>query len=701
MQRKISRISRCHTRGVWIFFGLTVLMYAMSFVYLLTIIQYTSVKRTGGTERDKDDMAVKIARSHDTKGKYNLTNKEASIDIEATLGGTNIVNLEQKADPSKKKLIIESTPKGLVVIANKTETKLTEIENKRGANVNRLIKKETLKRRAIDIEAFSSSHFVKVTVNGLTLVEKRIHNTDNVKSRGIHVVVINQYNGLKMAHESFDTYFPYFSFRLNDYLKALQSGRIVILMVLDEASLSFHQQDRHLIQTYGSRFITKLSFRNTWVFAFKKGYSVPGEGHSHLGEDFKAGKNQKHGDTSHIEIKSLVLEKEDSRKCAWTKSRKSFCDKYDGYGDLCDCLNPRSLNFVAPNIRASRIDNVPIAVIASNRPKYLYRMLTQLLQTPGVKRKNIHVFVDGSYIETIDVAALLGVFYKQNAHLCDGKCGISLNYKSSLTYIFDSYLKSNHVIILEEDLLVSRDIMDYFSQLLPVLDADESLYCISAWNDHGYYHSSNDPSMLYRVETMPGLGWILKRIIYKEELERDWPGVNWDIDWDIWVRKLKLKDRECVIPDIPRTFHFGSQGVNMNEYMHQMLFKAHALNNKTGLTFDVDKIQKQSYEEELRILISSAQVLNHTKSPCKDKDFIPNTVGHSYVIYIKYSHKNDFDTWLSIAKCLNIYSMEARGIHKRMFRLWIRKNMLFVVGSTSPYAVYKPKDVEPLHEKQS
>ena len=39
------------------------------------------------------------------------------------------------------------------------------------------------------------------------------------------------------------------------------------------------------------------------------------------------------------------------------------------------------------------------------------------------------------------------------------------------------------MIILEEDLDVSKDLMDYFSQLLPVLKSDETLYCISAWND--------------------------------------------------------------------------------------------------------------------------------------------------------------------------------------------------------------------------
>jgi beta-1,2-N-acetylglucosaminyltransferase len=56
-----------------------------------------------------------------------------------------------------------------------------------------------------------------------------------------------------------------------------------------------------------------------------------------------------------------------------------------------------------------------------------------------------------------------------------------------------------------------------------LLEEDEMIYCISAWNDQGYEHTSDDPSRLYRVETMPGLGWLLKRSLYKDELEFKWP----------------------------------------------------------------------------------------------------------------------------------------------------------------------------------
>lgn len=39
----------------------------------------------------------------------------------------------------------------------------------------------------------------------------------------------------------------------------------------------------------------------------------------------------------------------------------------------------------------------------------------------------------------------------------------------------------------------------------------------------GYEHTAEDPALLYRVESMPGLGWVLKKSLYKDELEPKWP----------------------------------------------------------------------------------------------------------------------------------------------------------------------------------
>lgn len=47
--------------------------------------------------------------------------------------------------------------------------------------------------------------------------------------------------------------------------------------------------------------------------------------------------------------------------------------------------------------------------------------------------------------------------------------------------------------------------------------------CLFVVDEQGYEHTAEDPALLYRVESMPGLGWVLKRSIYKDELEPKWP----------------------------------------------------------------------------------------------------------------------------------------------------------------------------------
>lgn len=51
-------------------------------------------------------------------------------------------------------------------------------------------------------------------------------------------------------------------------------------------------------------------------------------------------------------------------------------------------------------------------------------------------------------------------------------------------------------------------------------------------------------------------------------------------DWDMWMRKSSVrKNRECIIPDVPRTYHFGVTGVNMNSFFHESYFRRRAINN--------------------------------------------------------------------------------------------------------------------------
>ena len=63
------------------------------------------------------------------------------------------------------------------------------------------------------------------------------------------------------------------------------------------------------------------------------------------------------------------------------------------------------------------------------------------------------------------------------------------------------------------------------------------------------------------------------------------------------------KGRECIIPEVSRTFHFGSRGLNVNNVYQQLYFSTRVLNNVTGVKFDVEKMKKDNYEKELERII--------------------------------------------------------------------------------------------------
>lgn len=426
----------------------------------------------------------------------------------------------------------------------------------------------------------------------------------------------------------------------------------------------------------------------------------------------------------------------------------------------------------------SQLGQVPIVVMASNRPYYLYRMLRSLLQADGVNASMVSVFIDGFYDEPLMVSRLFNLRAIQQRPLGKRSARISHHYKSSLTTTFDKlFPQAKHAIIFEEDLDIARDALIYFNQTLPLLESDSSLYCVSAWNDQGYEHSAGNKSLLYRIETMPGLGWMMSRELYKQELESQWPSFERQHDWDMWIRTNEVrKARECIIPDISRTFHFGSTGTNINSYFQKQYFSKHAFSldtsssDRNGLRAaearvefaNLDEMTSAAYERLVENLVRNARVVgldeppfqrqqqqlanNHsnyyqqltqTTTTSQQLCALANNIDHhllassrlselakssnlpstearrrsdsknkrsssssrdeqQQVIYIDMIDEHDFSTWLKLAKCWNIWDLDARGQHKSAWRFFIAGKPTIVVGSpASVYSRFKPNHLIP------
>nr|DBA17711.1 TPA: hypothetical protein GDO54_016041 [Pyxicephalus adspersus] len=326
-------------------------------------------------------------------------------------------------------------------------------------------------------------------------------------------------------------------------------------------------------------------------------------------------------------------------------------------------------------------------------------MLRSVLSAQGVNPQMITVFIDGYYEEPMDVVELYGLKGIQHTPISIKNARVAQHYKASLTATFNLNPDAKFVIVLEEDLDISVDFFSFLSQTIHLLEEDESLYCISAWNDQGYEHTAEDPSLLYRVETMPGLGWVLRRNLYKEELEPKWPTPEKLWDWDMWMRMPEQrKGRECLIPDVSRSYHFGIVGLNMNGYFHEAYFKKHKFNNVPNVQLsNVESLRKDAYEVEIHGILREAEVLDHSKNPCEES-FVPDTEGKTFVMFIRMEQEADFTTWTQLAKCLHVWDLDVRGNHKGLWRLFRKKNHFLVVGVPfSPYSSKKPPSVTPIY----
>ncbi|XP_051927108.1 alpha-1,3-mannosyl-glycoprotein 2-beta-N-acetylglucosaminyltransferase b [Hippocampus zosterae] len=224
---------------------------------------------------------------------------------------------------------------------------------------------------------------------------------------------------------------------------------------------------------------------------------------------------------------------------------------------------------------------IPILVIACDRVT-VKRSLDRLIQyRPSQELYPIIVSQDCGHAETANV---IGSYGSQVTHISQpdlsdirvrpehrkfqGYYKIARHYRWALNQVFNTFSQST-VVIVEDDLEVAPDFFEYFRAMYPILRADPTLWCVSAWNDNGR-DALIDPSkaaLLHRTDFFPGLGWMLLNELW-EELEPKWPSAF----WDDWMRlPEQRKDRSCIRPEISRTITFGRKGVSLGQFFDQYL----------------------------------------------------------------------------------------------------------------------------------
>ncbi|KAK3095030.1 hypothetical protein FSP39_009364 [Pinctada imbricata] len=231
---------------------------------------------------------------------------------------------------------------------------------------------------------------------------------------------------------------------------------------------------------------------------------------------------------------------------------------------------------------------------------------------------------------------------------------ISRHYKWALNQIFNVFNYSA-VIIVEDDLDISPDFYEYFSATFKILHEDDSLWCVSAWNDNGKNGMvSDDSELLYRTDFFPGLGWMMEGHTW-QELAPKWP----EAFWDDWMRAPEQrKDRVCIRPEICRTSTFGKKGVSRGLFFEKHLKFIRLNSNFVPFTQkDLSYLKKENYDEDFKKQVYDVPEFTIAEVTSGNKK-------HLKAVRVTYSTKEQFK---STAKKLGIMDD---------FKAWGSKNGL-------------------------
>uniref|UniRef100_A0A915PEF1 Alpha-1,3-mannosyl-glycoprotein 2-beta-N-acetylglucosaminyltransferase n=1 Tax=Setaria digitata TaxID=48799 RepID=A0A915PEF1_9BILA len=271
---------------------------------------------------------------------------------------------------------------------------------------------------------------------------------------------------------------------------------------------------------------------------------------------------------------------------------------------------PKNLSFDNNIIRSVVTDWEPIAVVlvmAAKRERAIRNHLDQLIKLrPSYVQFPIVISQDGddpAHKEQEEPPNTLDTGSKNYYR-------IAHHYKWALDKVFLE-MKYDTAIITEDDLDLAEDFFSYFAALKTILLFDETVWCISAWNDNGGANITDRKhgEKLYRTDFFPGLGWMLTAELWNE-LSTSWP----DRYWDDWMRRQDIrKERVCIRPEVSRTSHNndlagkGTSGGLYKKYLASIRLPETAVDfSKLDLTY----LFKNSYDSLLNQKLSNAIVLS-------------------------------------------------------------------------------------------
>lgn len=540
---------------------------------------------------------------------------------------------------------------------------------------------------------YQNSEAPRLCIDGKKIMEKEA-------GRGFNVAVVDPKTKEVVKSGRFDTY-EFRNTSLAKFLESVNDEQIVVAVTHDEVTMNLTPDIKQQFERLGSFYISKLAMRDAWCFIGQRGL----EGRSPYEElEFAPTGGNTWSDVidrkfcipSKLKGFSLVVAEVERN----TK-RIDFCRNYVGYGEFCAGGRNDEIITPAPLLDEQLLNNVafsiPILIVPGANKNAFRLQLESIINNPGIRPEMVSVYFSKEFEE---YSKLIDLFAFKSFSL-DMKSNYSELLMTALEEIWWQHKDSKYVIVFEEEVMARRHYLSFIAQCLSVVEADKSLIGISGWNENGFLEVSTIPNYVYRTETIPGLGFLLKKSFYDAHMKGRMTSCCSDRSWNGWLRNT-AKDFEMLVPDTSFVMRRPFEDTTLPEYLVQLFNRPRAYQKRDPvLVRNKGELTKDRYEEALiKLLRSSTALLMTNISATGCFGMIPAGVTEkSFSIYFEQSDGNDDSLLSRLCQCFKLLYLpnyKPPGKHNGIVRFSVRKNHVLLIGSRTKYFAFKPEDHQPL-----
>jgi len=213
--------------------------------------------------------------------------------------------------------------------------------------------------------------------------------------------------------------------------------------------------------------------------------------------------------------------------------------------DWSHCMSSNSKSVVDDTFVPSVVENKIVYCILFTMQRFNYALAKHdFLRLSGVPTDDILMFMGAPKQphETRDLT-------EYNIHIIDKKSDLTTVYK----WMLHIALRSNkYAVIIEDDLQLGVDFIDYFKWGQRVMEKDPSVFSVSAWHDNSHITVKPNKNVFLRTEQFMGLGW-LTSARWLPLLETALTDCS---PWDVCIYKeMKSNKLSSVFPQFSRVYH--------------------------------------------------------------------------------------------------------------------------------------------------